>query len=76
MSRTINEIFVHCSATRRDWMSDQSAEAKRDEIDRWHRQRGWKGFGYHYLIDRDGTVVAYEWDLDDDGVFDDFSRLA
>lgn len=58
MSRTINEIFVHCSATRRDWMSDQSAEAKRDEIDRWHRQRGWKGFGYHYLIDRDGTVIA------------------
>ena len=27
------------------------------EIDRWHRQRGFKyGCGYHYIIRRDGTV--------------------
>lgn len=57
MTRTITEIFVHCSATRKEWMSDRPATDKREEIDRWHRQRGWKGFGYHYLIDRDGVVV-------------------
>lgn len=57
MTRTITEIFVHCSATRKEWMSDRPATDKREEIDRWHRQRGWKGFGYHYLIDRDGTVA-------------------
>jgi len=26
------------------------------EIDRWHRQRGWLGIGYHYVIRRDGTI--------------------
>ena len=26
------------------------------EIDEWHRERGWKGCGYHYVIRRDGTV--------------------
>ena len=32
-------------------------EVAADVITRWHRQRGWKGIGYHYLIDRDGTVA-------------------
>lgn len=26
------------------------------EIDIWHRARGWKGCGYHYVIRRDGTI--------------------
>lgn len=26
------------------------------EIDTWHRQRGWKGIGYHYYIRKDGTL--------------------
>lgn len=26
------------------------------EIDRWHRQRGWLGIGYHYVIRRNGTT--------------------
>jgi hypothetical protein len=39
-------------------MADQSVEAKRDEIDRWHRDRGFNSFGYHYLIDRDGQTCA------------------
>lgn len=28
----------------------------RQDVDRWHKQRGWKGIGYHYLITLDGTV--------------------
>lgn len=56
--RPIDTIFVHCSATRPDWMARSTAEAKRDEIDRWHKQLGWKGIGYHYIIDRDGIIVA------------------
>ena len=55
--RQIDEIIVHCAATRPDWMQGQGAEAKRDEIDRWHKARGWKGIGYHYFIDRDGRTV-------------------
>ena len=48
--RRITEIIIHCSAT----------EAGRDftaaDIDRWHRQRGFKCIGYHYVIRLDGTV--------------------
>lgn len=55
--RAINEIIVHCSATPPDWMQGQGVMAKRDEIDRWHKARGWKGIGYHYVIDRDGSVA-------------------
>lgn len=52
------EIIIHQTTTRPNWMADKSIEAKRDEIDRWHKERGWKGFGYHWLIDRDGKRIA------------------
>ena len=26
------------------------------EIDRWHRQRGFNGIGYHYVVGLDGSV--------------------
>ena len=26
------------------------------EIDRWHRERGFRQIGYHYVIRRDGTI--------------------
>lgn len=55
--RAINEIIVHCSATRPNWMEGKSAKAKRDEIRRWHLAKGWSDIGYHHLIDRDGTLV-------------------
>lgn len=31
-------------------------DPNRDDIDRWHRQRGWSGIGYHYVVRKDGTV--------------------
>ena len=48
--RTITLIVVHCSAVRPDQMS--SAE----EIEKWHKRRGFKRIGYHYVIRRDGTI--------------------
>lgn len=56
-NKLVDTIFVHQATTRPEWMEDQSVEAKRDEIDRWHRARGWNGIGYHYVIDRDGKVA-------------------
>lgn len=48
--RNITEIVVHCTAT----------PAGRDvtvaDVDRWHRERGFNGIGYHYLVTLDGTV--------------------
>jgi len=56
--RPINEIIVHCTATRADWWAGKRTSEKVAEIKRWHVQdRGWNDIGYHYLIDRDGTVA-------------------
>lgn len=51
----VHTLFIHQTTTRPGWMEGETAEAKRDEIDRWHKKRGWRGFGYHELIARDGT---------------------
>ena len=48
--RTITLLIVHCTAT------PVGREVSSAEVDQWHRQRGWKGIGYHYLIQLDGTV--------------------
>jgi hypothetical protein len=56
--RNFDTLIVHASATPPDWMAGQGVKAKRDEIDRWHKGRGWAGIGYHYVIDRDGSVTT------------------
>ena len=48
--RTITLIVIHCSAVR----PDQTSSA--EQIDSWHKSRGWKGIGYHYVVRRNGIV--------------------
>jgi len=47
----VSKIIVHCSATRE---GDDSINA--EVIDRWHKARGWKGIGYHFVILLDGKI--------------------
>lgn len=55
----VHELVIHTTATPKSWMAGKSAEAKVAEIDRWHREeRGWRGIGYHWIIDRDGRIAA------------------
>ena len=56
--RHIDEIIIHCTATRPDWWTGTSAQVKTNEVRNWHTSKGWSDIGYHYLIDRDGTVVT------------------
>ena len=57
--RRINEIIVHCSAT----LPGQKVTVA--DIDRWHRQRGWRKIGYHYVVRENGylEVGRYEWEI-------------
>jgi len=48
--RDIDKIIVHCSATK------EGQEIKAETIDQWHKQRGWSGIGYHYVISLDGRI--------------------
>ena len=56
--RPLNEIIVHCTATRAEWYDGQTTASKVAEVRNWHLARGWSDIGYHYLIDRDGTVAT------------------
>jgi len=47
----VDKIIVHCSATRE---GDDSVDF--EVIDKWHKARGWKGCGYHFIVLMDGTV--------------------
>lgn len=56
--RPIDHIIIHCTATRADWRAGSKTSAKVSEVRKWHKERGWSDIGYHYLIDRDGTVAT------------------
>lgn len=48
--RTVDKIIIHCSAT------PEGRYHNAKDIDRWHKERGWNGIGYHYVILLDGTI--------------------
>lgn len=48
--RKIIEIIVHCSAT------SEGKDFTVADITRWHKQRGFRTIGYHYVVYRDGSV--------------------
>lgn len=52
MSRTIDMIVIHCSATRCD------RDISGAQIDAAHRVRGYSCAGYHYYIRKSGKIEA------------------
>ena len=48
--RKINEIIIHCSATR------EGKPFTAADIDRWHRAQGFQMVGYHYIVLLDGRI--------------------
>lgn len=50
--RAITEIIVHSTAT------PKGMNATAQDIDRWHRAKGYNCIGYHFVILRDGQIQA------------------
>jgi N-acetylmuramoyl-L-alanine amidase len=48
--RKIDKIIIHCTAT------IEGKDFKAKDVDIWHKAKGWRCIGYHYLIDLDGTI--------------------
>lgn len=48
--RTITLIIIHCTATK------EGQHFTAADVDSWHRAKGWKMIGYHYLVLLDGTI--------------------
>ncbi len=48
--RKITDIVLHCSATK------EGQRVTVGDIDRWHREAGYKKIGYHYVVYADGSI--------------------
>lgn len=48
--RKIEYLIIHTSD------SPDSLKLGAYDIDQWHKQRGWDGCGYNYVVNRDGIV--------------------
>lgn len=46
----VNKIIIHCSAT------PAGKPFTAADIDFWHKERGFRCIGYHWVVDLDGTV--------------------
>lgn len=46
----INAIVIHCSASR------AGVDLRAADIDKMHKERGFTGIGYHFVVDLDGRV--------------------
>ena len=48
--RKINKIIIHCAAT------PEGKNFTVEDINRWHKERGFIKIGYHYVIYIDGSI--------------------
>lgn len=54
-ARPVTRVFLHCTASENPALHGVGLV---DEIDRWHKQNGWAGVGYHFVVDRQGQVMT------------------
>jgi N-acetylmuramoyl-L-alanine amidase len=48
--RNIKEIIIHCSDT------PEGRDDRAKNVRAWHKARGFRDIGYHYVVDLDGTI--------------------
>lgn len=49
--RKVNKVYIHCSD------SDRSSHDNVDTIRGWHKERGWSDIGYHFFINKGGSIL-------------------
>ena len=59
--REIKKIVIHCS---------DSTWGTREDINRWHLERGWDGIGYHYVITNGRAKSTDSYKEQDDGLIE------
>lgn len=50
--RTIDKIIIHCTAT------PEGRTVTIADVTKWHKEKGYKTIGYHYLIGLNGEIWA------------------
>lgn len=50
IDRDIKYLIIHCAFTKK------SMDINAEDIDRWHKAKGWREIGYNYFIKFDGTI--------------------
>ena len=58
----VTRLIIHCTATPATWRAQETPRQRVEAIRQMHvlpppKGRGWRDIGYHWLIDRDGTVL-------------------
>ena len=52
MTNKVEKVILHHA-----WTGDtKESQFSAKDIDRWHKEKGWKGIGYHFYIDRNGKL--------------------
>lgn len=52
----VTEVILHTAATPGNWYVGKTLDDIIKDIDSWHKQRGWRGIGYHRVIDPSGQI--------------------
>lgn len=53
----VHEIVLHTTATGPDWWKGKTADQMMAEVREWHKARGWRREGYHFLVAPDGSTA-------------------
>ena len=56
-NQPVNRVILHCAAVPTGWADKHTAQTAAIEVDRWHKDRGWKGIGYHFVVMPDGSIA-------------------
>lgn len=54
----VTEAVLHTSATPAGWTRGRKVEELRDEIDKWHKAKGWRAIGYHFVVHPNGSYAV------------------